>query len=75
MKVYIWTYSDIRKGQIFLDGEDITNLRPQERVLKGMGFVPQTNNIFPNFVCAGKSWKWAHLFRHENCEDMLILYL
>ena len=29
-----------------LDGEDITQLTPQERVVKGMGFVPQTQNIF-----------------------------
>lgn len=38
----------IRKGKVLLDGEDITNMLPQERVLKGMGFVPQTNNIFPS---------------------------
>ena len=38
----------IRKGKVLLDGEDITNMPPQERVLKGMGFVPQTNNIFPS---------------------------
>ena len=39
----------IRKGKVLLDGEDITNMLPHERVLKGMGFVPQTNNIFPSF--------------------------
>ena len=38
----------IRKGKVLLDGEDITNMPPQERVFKGMGFVPQTNNIFPS---------------------------
>ena len=38
----------IKKGKVLLDGEDITNMPPQERVLKGMGFVPQTNNIFPS---------------------------
>jgi branched-chain amino acid transport system ATP-binding protein len=40
----------LRSGQIILDGEDITNLKPQERVLKGMGFVPQNNNIFPSLT-------------------------
>ena len=39
---------EIKEGKVLLDGEDITNLQPQERVLKGMGFVPQTNNIFPS---------------------------
>jgi len=33
-------------GQIQLRGEDITSLSPQARVAKGIGFVPQTQNIF-----------------------------
>ena len=36
----------IRQGKIVLDGRDITGLSPQERVVAGMGFVPQTNNVF-----------------------------
>ena len=40
----------IKYGKVFFDGEDITNLPPQQRVLKGMGFVPQTNNIFPSLT-------------------------
>lgn len=38
----------LRSGRVLMDGEDITALKPQERVLKGMGFVPQTNNVFPS---------------------------
>ena len=38
----------LRSGRVMMDGEDITALKPQERVLKGMGFVPQTNNVFPS---------------------------
>ena len=37
---------NLRQGQVTIDGDDITNLKPEERVLKGMGFVPQTNNVF-----------------------------
>jgi len=37
---------NLRKGHVLFDGEDITALSPQERVLKGMGFVPQTHNVF-----------------------------
>ena len=37
---------NIREGQVTIDGEDITGLKPEERVLKGMGFVPQTSNVF-----------------------------
>ena len=40
----------LRSGRVMMDGEDITDLRPQERVRKGMGFVPQTNNVFPSLT-------------------------
>lgn len=38
----------LREGRVTLDGQDITALSPQERVRKGMGFVPQVNNVFPS---------------------------
>ncbi|ATG46737.1 ABC transporter ATP-binding protein [Celeribacter ethanolicus] len=41
---------NLREGHVHLDGEDITRLSPQERVRKGMGFVPQTHNIFPTMT-------------------------
>ena len=37
---------NLRQGAVRLNGEDITKLSPQARVRKGMGFVPQTHNIF-----------------------------
>lgn len=37
---------NLRQGSVKLNGEDITGLTPQARVRKGMGFVPQTHNIF-----------------------------
>ncbi len=37
---------NVRSGSVRLDGQDITDLSPQDRVAKGMGFVPQNNNIF-----------------------------
>jgi branched-chain amino acid transport system ATP-binding protein len=37
---------DLREGKVMMDGEDITALAPQARVRKGMGFVPQTSNVF-----------------------------
>jgi branched-chain amino acid transport system ATP-binding protein len=40
----------LRKGSVRLDGEDITDLTPQARVAKGMGFVPQTHNIFTSMT-------------------------
>ena len=36
----------LRLGNVTLGGENITHLSPQDRVAKGMGFVPQTANVF-----------------------------
>jgi branched-chain amino acid transport system ATP-binding protein len=41
---------DLREGSVRLDGDDITSLSPQERVRRGMGFVPQTQNIFTSMT-------------------------
>ncbi|MCT4556118.1 MAG: ABC transporter ATP-binding protein [Pelagimonas sp.] len=41
---------NLRKGRVLLDGQDITALSPQERVRQGMGFVPQTSNIFTSMT-------------------------
>ncbi|WP_376873031.1 ABC transporter ATP-binding protein [Albirhodobacter sp. R86504] len=40
----------LRGGYVKLDGEDITALSPEDRVKKGMGFVPQTDNVFPTMT-------------------------
>ncbi len=37
-------------GSITLRGEDITGLRADELVHQGVGFVPQTNNVFPSLT-------------------------
>jgi len=42
----------IRAGHIMLNGEDITGLRANKLVAKGVGFVPQTNNVFPSLTIA-----------------------
>ena len=60
----------IKQGKIILDGEDITNLLPQQRVLKGMGFVPQTNNIFPSLTVEENLEMGAFIEQHD-CSKML----
>ncbi len=40
----------VREGGIFLKGEEITNLKANKLVSKGVGFVPQTNNVFPSLT-------------------------
>ncbi|TNU77020.1 ABC transporter ATP-binding protein [Miniimonas arenae] len=41
---------NVRSGTLTLDGEDITNLRADVLVRRGVGFVPQTNNVFPTLT-------------------------
>ncbi|BDZ44976.1 hypothetical protein GCM10025866_08850 [Naasia aerilata] len=40
----------IREGSVTLGGEDITGLGADKLVGKGVGFVPQTNNVFPSLT-------------------------
>ena len=41
---------NLREGAVRIAGEDITHLTPQDRVAKGMAFVPQTSNIFTSMT-------------------------
>ncbi|WP_294180911.1 ABC transporter ATP-binding protein [uncultured Schumannella sp.] len=38
----------IRSGSISLEGEEITGLKANKLVARGVGFVPQNNNVFPS---------------------------
>ena len=38
---------NVRSGHIWLEGDDITGLKANKLVARGVGFVPQTNNVFP----------------------------
>jgi neutral amino acid transport system ATP-binding protein len=42
----------VRDGSISLNSEDITGLKANKLVAKGVGFVPQTNNVFPSLTIA-----------------------
>ena len=38
----------VRSGSVTVRGEDLTGLRANKLVARGLGFVPQTNNVFPS---------------------------
>jgi len=40
----------VRSGSILLNGDDITSLSADKLVAKGVGFVPQNNNVFPSLT-------------------------
>ena len=37
---------NLKSGTVTIDGKDISNLSPQDRVRQGISFVPQTRNVF-----------------------------
>jgi len=40
----------VREGDILLNGESIANLKANQLVARGIGFVPQNNNVFPSLT-------------------------
>jgi len=38
------------RGTILLDGEDVTKMRPNQRVARGLGYVPQGQQSFPQLT-------------------------
>ncbi|HEY7853627.1 MAG TPA: ABC transporter ATP-binding protein [Aquiluna sp.] len=40
----------VREGSITLNGESIVGLKANELVKKGVGFIPQNNNVFPSLT-------------------------
>ena len=42
----------VRSGSIKLNGEEIVGLGADRLVAKGVGFIPQTNNVFPSLTIA-----------------------
>jgi branched-chain amino acid transport system ATP-binding protein len=65
---------NLRTGAVRLDGEDITGLTPQARVGKGMGFVPQTSNIFTSLTVEENLEMGAFIRRDDIAETMAQVY-
>ena len=41
---------NLKSGSVLMDGKDISNLSPQDRVKAGISFVPQTRNVFADLT-------------------------
>ena len=41
---------NLKSGSVSMDGKDISNLSPQNRVKAGISFVPQTRNVFADLT-------------------------
>ena len=60
----------LRSGTVRLDGEDITPLAPQARAHKGMGFVPQTDNVFRS-MSVQENLEMGAFVRDDDISDTL----
>ena len=60
----------LREGKVLMDGVDITALKPQERVRQGMGFVPQTNNVFTSLTVEENLEMGAFIRRDDFSDTM-----
>jgi len=60
----------LRRGAVRLDGEDITGLSPQARVARGMGFVPQTDNIFATLTVR-ENLEMGAFIRRDDIRDTM----
>ena len=65
---------DLRRGAVRLGGRDITALSPPERVGAGMGFVPQTANVFTSLTVEENLEMGAFLRRDDIRPTMESVY-
>ncbi len=60
----------LNEGSVRLVDEDITALSPQERVKRGMAFVPQNNNVFTSMTVEENLEMGAYLRRDDVSSTM-----
>ena len=61
---------NLKSGSVLIDGEDITNLSPQDRVKRGISFVPQSKNVFAELTVKENLEVGAFL-RNDNLHKIL----
>lgn len=69
----------VYSGQIIFDGQDITNTAPYERTRRGIGYMPQTGNIFSRLSVEDNLKMAAYIMKDEqmiqdNMEMVLNLF-
>ena len=61
---------NLKSGKVLIDGQDITNLSPQDRVKKGISFVPQSRNVFAELTVK-ENLEIGAFLRTDNIEKIL----
>ena len=65
---------DLKSGSVIIDGQDISKLSPQDRVKKGISFVPQTKNVFAGMTVEENLEMGAFLIKDEIRETIEEIY-
>ena len=61
---------NLRQGKVTFNEEDISNLSPQDRVRKGIAFVPQNKNVFTG-MSVEENLEMGAYIRDENFQGTL----
>jgi branched-chain amino acid transport system ATP-binding protein len=61
---------NLRQGKVTFNEEDISNLSPQDRVRKGIAFVPQSRNVFTG-MSVEENLEMGAYIRDENFQGTL----
>ena len=61
---------NIREGEVLLKGQIITNMKAHELVERGIGYVPQNNNVFPSLTVR-ENLEMGNFLRPETTAERL----
>ena len=61
---------NLKSGKVFIDGKDISNLNPQDRVKQGIAFVPQTKNVFAG-LSVEENLEMGAFLRDESLHEII----
>ena len=61
---------NLKSGNVLIDSEDISTLTPQDRVKKGISFVPQTKNVFAELTVK-ENLEIGAFLRKDNIENVI----
>ena len=61
---------NLKSGSVLIDNQDISNLSPQDRVKKGISFVPQTRNVFTGLTVR-ENLEMGAFLRNESLDKIV----
>ena len=61
---------NLKSGSVIIDGKDISNLSPQDRVKQGISFVPQTRNVFTG-LSVKENLEMGAFLRNEDLKKVI----